>query len=434
MGAEPAPAPAETPAAALAQESAAMAEPAAAVPMPERVNIPLLLEMLMLPEEDDMGDTPILIAARGAYTMPTAARMQLMEPLLRDFLTQGSNPLHENKSGCNAIFYLSGIPDFYKQLLAEDLLPRELALRIPHEEGALLRYARLRNSQAFLAKSIGSREYLTRRYCSPAFTRVERLVRNYLAASSINRIPAGALSDCLAFMHLADASGAEAFVNSLPLWEHGEHFLEEIPAHVLATLHSMGWKVNPGLLRKALHKLGTLLPVSKDDMIECAASVPMSAILEMLTQQEGTGAMPELQQYAEAFDPDIVHTALALQMKLRGIPRPWEPGFSKFNTPELVQIRDTLRVDAAIRRGHMDRLSAADFTTAAALLRQHNMPRHAEMMEGIVEGDTVILRPELRPTFRTRYEELRETSPQVSLLRYLMSHPVLQPQTKEEQP
>ena len=50
------------------------------------------------------------------------------------------------------------------------------------------------------------------------------------------------------------------------------------------------------------------------------------------------------------------------------------------------------------------------------------MPHHAEMMEAIVEGDTISLRPELRPAFRTRYEELRETAPHVALLRYLMEH------------
>jgi hypothetical protein len=50
------------------------------------------------------------------------------------------------------------------------------------------------------------------------------------------------------------------------------------------------------------------------------------------------------------------------------------------------------------------------------------MPLHADMLEGIVDGDRVILRPELRPAFRTRYEELREAAPQDSLLRYLMEH------------
>lgn len=394
--------------------------------------LPTLLDALYLPEEDTQGDTLLIAAARAAYSMPSAARVQLMEPLLLNMLKRDCDPLHENSAGCNAVFYLAGMPEFYQRLCSENLLPRELALRIPHEEGALLRYMRLRNNQALLSKSAGSHQYLTRRYCTPALERAQRLVQNYLGATSVSRIPAGALSDCLTFMHLASPQAAEGFINSLTLWEHGEHFLEEIPAHLLSTLHSMGWNVNPALLRKALHKLGTLLPVSKDDMIECAASAPMSKILEMLSNREGMGAMPELQQYAAAFDPEIVHTALALQMKLKGLPRPWEAEFSRLTAPELVEIREALQADAAIRHGRMDSLSGSQLTAAGAVLRKHGMPRHADMMEGIVEGDQVILRPELRPAFRTRYEELREAAPHVVLLRFLMEHEELLKPAEEQ--
>lgn len=384
--------------------------------------LPALLDELYLPEENSQGDTLLITAARAAYAMPSAARIQLMEPLLLQLLKQGYDPLHENKLGCNAVFYLAGMPEFYQRITAENLLPRELSLRIPHEEGALLRYMKQRNNQALLSKSAGSHNYLTRRYCTPALERAQRLLQNYLGATTVSRIPEGALGDCLTFMHLASPQAAEGFINSLTLWEHGEHFLEEIPALLLDTLHSMGWKVDPTLLRKALHKLGTLLPVSKDDMIECAASAPMSKILEMLTQREGIGAMPELQQYAAAFDPEIVHTALALQMKLKGIPLPWDATFARLSSPDLQEIRDALRADAAIRRGRMDSVTGAQLLAAAAIIRKHGMPKHAEMMEGIVENEQIILRPELRPAFRTRYEELRESAPQVEMLRFIMNH------------
>lgn len=414
----------------LAGGITAAQEPLAA---PRTVNLPALFEYLPVPDEDNQGDTLLIAAARAAYEMPTEARTRLMEPLLISMLQHGCDPLHENKAGCNAVFYLAGIPDFHQKLQAAELLPRELALRIPHEEGALLRYMRLRNDQALLARAAGSRDYLTRRYCAPAFARAERLMRNYMGAHSLSQIPPTAMADILAFMHLANEARAEAFVNSLPLWEHGEHFLEEIPAHLLKTLHSMGWRVDGKLLRIALHKLGSMLPVSKDDMIECDASLPMSDILRMLTHMEGTGALPELQQYAAAFDPGIVHTALALQMQLKGLPLPWEPAFFHLHNPELEEIRLALQVDAAIRHGRMARLDAAQVMRAAALLRRHNMPRHAGMMEDIVEGDRIILRPELRPAYRTRYEELREDAPHVALLRYLMQHEeLLRPQPTGE--
>lgn len=395
------------------------AEPA---PTPAELVSRLLDSVSYMQDADCMGDTMLIKAARGAYNMPSATRAQLFDPFIISLLNQGHDPLQENKAGCNAVFYLAGIPDLYRKLNEQNLLPRELALRIPHEEGALLRYMKLRNNQALLAKAAGSREYLTRRYCTPALLRTERLVRSYLGATTLSRIPEGALANCLAFMYQANPDFANRFVNSLPVWEHGEHFLEEIPAHLLATLRSMDWQVDPTLLRNALHKLGSMLPVSKDDMIECAASAPMSHILEMLTRREGEGALPELQQYAAAFDPEIVHTALALQMKLKGLPLPHEPRFARFTAPELVEIRDAILVDAAIRYGRMEQLSAHQLTAAAAALRKHQMPHHAEMMEAIVEGDTISLRPELRPAFRTRYEELRETAPHVALLRYLMEH------------
>lgn len=411
--------------AAILATHVAVGEQTGAAPQPQpqpAVDLPLLLDTLMLPEENENGDTLLISLARAACAMPSAGRVQLMEPLLYHLLQQGCDPLHENKSGCNAVFYLAGMPEFYQRISQANLLPRELALRIPHDEGALLRYMRLRNNQALLSRSAGSHSYLTRRYCTPALERAQRLVQNYLGAASLSEIPEGALGDCLTFMHLGSPQAAEGFINSLTLWEHGEHFLEEIPAHLLKSLHSMGWRVDPVLLRKALHKLGSMLPVSKDDMIECAASAPMSRILEMLTQREGTGAMPELQQYAAAFDPEIVHTALALQMKLKGLPLPWDAEFARISTPELVEIREALRVDAAIRYGHMDQLSAPQVRAAATLLRQHNMPRHATMLEDMLDGDVIALRPELRPAYRTRYEEIREDAPHVALLRYLMEH------------
>lgn len=399
---------------------------AAAEPVPTAQPAPALEALIhgvdYLLEEDREGDTLLLTLSRAAYDMPSASRAQLLDPCIKELLRQGHDPLHENKAGCNAVFYLAGIPELYQQLQAENLLPRELALRIPYDEGALLRYMKLRNNQLSLARATGSRDYLVRRYCQPAYARAERLVRSYVGATTLSRLPESAMETCLTFMLLAQPSAAEEFINSLTFWEHGEHFLEEIPAHLLSTLHHMQWRVDPARLRSSLAKLETLLPVSKDDMIECAASVPMSRILEMLTRQEGAAALPDVQRCAAAFDPEIVHTALLLQMKLQGLPHPGESAFNQLTAPEVIEIREALVADAAIRHGNMDQLTARQLTATAAILRKHEMPRHADMMEGIVEGEEIVLRPELRPAFRTRYEELREDSPHVKLLRYLMEH------------
>lgn len=373
-------------------------------------------------EGNEQDETLLVKLSRAAHDMPTGTRIQLLDPLIKELLRLGHDPLEENEQGCNAVFYLAGIPELYQQLLAENMLPRELALRIPHDEGALIRYMRLRNNQLSLARATGSREYLVRRYCAPAYARAERLMRSFMGASTLTRLPDDSLTDCLKFMLLANPQAARNFINSLTYWEHGEHFLEEIPAHLLATLHQLEWPVAPAQLRRGLDKLSTLLPESKDDMIECAASVPMARILDMLTRAEGQGAMPELEKFSTAFDPEIVHSALMLQMKLQGIPRPGDEAFNAITTPEIVEVRDALAVDEAIRKGHMEQLTAARLTQAAEVLRKHQMPKRAEMMTGIVEDDHVALRPELRPAFRTRYEELREESPHVVLLRYLIAH------------
>lgn len=386
-------------------------------------------------EEGPQGNTPLLIASKAAYHAPSAGGARILFPLVNNLLSEGCDPLHENKSGCNAVYYIAGIPELYKQLSEQQLLPRELALRIPHDEGALLRYMRLRNNQALLARAAGSQDYLARRYCTPAYARAERLLRNYLGAAALSRIPQNAMADTLSFMHLANPEQASNFINSLTLWEHGEHFLEEIPAQLLHTLNSLEWQVAPGLLKKALHKLGSMLPVSKDDMIECAASAPMACILEMLTRQEGQGALPELERYAAAFDPEIVHKALALQMKLKGLPRPWEPEFSQFTSPEVLEIRLAIHVDFLVRYNHMEQLSASSIRSAADAFRKHAMPKHADMLESIIDGERIILRPELRPAFRTRYEELKEEAPHVVMLRYLMQHEeLLRVPGKEAQP
>lgn len=395
------------------------AEPA---PVPQ-YTLPQTLDAISWLLEPDQEENSLLLSlSKAAYKMPSAARMQLLDPLIIELLRLGHDPLEENKQGCNAVFYLAGIPELYRQLESENLLPRELALRIPHEEGALLRYMKLRNKQLELAKAGGSREYLVRRYCAPAYPRAERLLRSYMGATSIARVPNEALLDCLSFMRLANPVRASRFINSLTYWEHGEHFLEEMPANLLATLHQMNWKIDPAQLRRGLEKLATLLPVSKDDMIECAASVPMSRLLDMLTLQEGMAALPDLEKYAAAFDPEIVHTALMLQMKLQGLPYPGSSEFSQLTNPTILEISKALEADSAIRHGNMEKLTAQQLLEAAEILRKYNMPNHAEMMCGIVEDNQIILKPELRPTFRTRYEELREESPHVSLLRYLIEH------------
>lgn len=406
----------------LCAATAAAAEP----PVSSAVDIPRLWQNLPYPPPATNGDTLLLELCRTASLAPETARNRLLHPLITSMLANGADALAENKAGCNAMFYISGTPQLLESLRTENLLPPELVIRIPYEENPLLRYIRTRNAQSQLATTPGSKDYFIRRYCTPAYTRAADLVQRYLSAESTRSIPRGALGEALNMMHLGNPSEAENYINQLPLWEHGEHFLEEIPALLLSTLHGMDWRVAPGQLRLALQKLATMLPTTKDDMIDCNAATPMSLLMEMLVRTEGKAALPDLRHYATVFDPGVVHAALIQQVKLQGAPLPWEQqGLPTQPTDDLT---NALLADHHLRHANHPALTPDMLLRAAEYLRTHNMPEHATIMANMVENNHLITTPAALPTIAEHYSELKEQAPMVTLLRLL-----LQPTDTEEQ-
>lgn len=364
------------------------------------------------------GDTPLLQLCRAAATANAEARPPLQQSI-EELLRKGADALSENSEGCNALFYLCALPDFKKELEGKKLLPRELALRIPHDDAQLQRYMKLRLAQAELCPAEGSRDYLVRRYCAPAFGRAQARLAAYLAAGSLYRIPQDGMKTTLSFMLLADDQKARAYVNDLILWQHGEHFLEEIPAAFLQDLYTLNWHVNPGKLRLALQKLNSMLPKTQEDMIDCYASVPMARLLELLVSHERANALPDLKQYAKSYDPDLVQACLRLQLKLNNITPPDELPEPPADA-EQAAMREALLADAALHRGSLDGLTPATLQHAAAYLQQKGLTQHAEIISGLLEDGEIIVTDSSMPAVRALYEDLQEQRPRVVLLKRLL--------------
>ncbi len=399
---------------------AALAPMAAAAPQPraELSGAALLAPYLLQQSSDSAGDTAIIRLCRAA-ALGDEQTQRYLEPLIAQLLAGGADAMEENAEGCHAYFYLHDCPELLARLQKKQLLQAEPLLRIPHDEKAFLRYLNARTAQAPHATGKGSKDYLIRRYCEPAYPRAELKLRIYLNSGSLYRIPQGALTTCLAFMRLTDPERAYAFVNNLPVWLHGEHFLEELPAALLNSLTELQWKVNPGKLRLALEKLNSMLPATQGDMIDCFAAEPMGQLLELLVYQEGERALPDLQRYAQSFDPELVQVTLRLQLRLKGITLPDELDEAP-EDPKQQQLREALQTDSALHRG-----AAADFQPEVLLrvadyLAQIGLPEHAEIIGSMVEEGELIVTEASLPSVRARYEELREERPRVRLLRRLL--------------
>lgn len=383
---------------------------------------PTVEELMAFRPAEATGDTQLLWLCGLVANNPSA--LPALRPMIEEQLRRGADVSLENTEGCNALFYLHSRPELLQELQQRKLIPaQEAAPVIPAKERELAAYMNKRVHQASLAPTPGSRSYLINRYCKPAARPARALFRRYMNAESLRRLPAGAIGDCIAFLRLAAPEEAYALIDSLTLWQHGEHFLEEIPDALLAALCEQEWPVSPGRLRQALHKLDSMLPASAEEMIDCDAAAPMAHLLTMLVQQEGERALPDLKKYEKSRDPELSQCSLRLQLKLKGLTPPDE---ADEVTAELHPLREALLADAALHHGTAEELTAERLQQAVICLRQHNLPQHAQLLEDMLtpDGDSNVTEDTL-PSLRVRYEEMKEKSPRTVLLRYLKEHPEL---------
>lgn len=388
--------------------------------------------------EDAAGNTLLL---RLAAVMDSDARYEAdadfrkeLQATVIELLQNGADALKENNAGCNAVFYLYSDPTFTAKPEVQKLLPRELTLRIPHEENALLRYMQLRVAQAKCCRHSECLQYLRRRYCKPAYTRVQERVSGYLRAETAAGIPAGAFRDSLAFLRLADEEKADAFVENLPYWEHGEHFLEEIPERLLAALQELRWDVAPEKVEAALRKLETMLPTDEGDMIDCYAAYPMGVLLEMLARSDREKTSALLGRYSGSADPELAYTALKLLLQQAQLPLP-EPGSLSEHldlsagVEALPEVQKTLLecavADDAMRRGTPTNLTPELLERVQNVYRTEGLTEYADILSTLTDETGVITDKEMLQTACRAYREGETRPPRLSMARYILEHPEL---------
>ena len=168
--------------------------------------------------KDSHGNTPLLWLC-SSIEMDYRYRhdehyAKAVDSAFAELLRHGADSMRENNHGCSAVFYLQSKPELLKKLQQENLLPKELSMRIPYDTLALMRYMKLRVKQAAYTSHEECLQYLSRKYCAPAYDRVEQKLDEYLNSESRNKIPEGAIEYGLAFLRLADSARAEAYVNN----------------------------------------------------------------------------------------------------------------------------------------------------------------------------------------------------------------------------
>lgn len=385
---------------------------------------------------DMKGNTPLLLLAstlekNSLYTSDESFRQALREAITL-LLQNGADALAENNAGCNAVFFLHSDPQFMLELSRLKLIPKELAIRIPHEDSALSRYMQLRIAQAGYSTNPFCLDYLKRRYCKPAYSRVRERLELFLAAETSSHIPVGAMQDTLAFLRMADEKSITDFVNKLPLWEHGEHFLEEIPERLLVALCELQWEVETDNLKKALRKLESMLPVEEGDMIDCYAAYPMGQILEMLSRQDAAATTELLQQYTASPDPDMAYTAYKLLLQQQKLPLP-EPGplCEKLNLsggidalpPEQKKLLECTIVDEAMRKDNIQNISPAMAERVCNYFREMKLDAYADIVDSVLGENRIITPEEGLYEACSTYREGRTAPPRLILARFILEHP-----------
>ncbi|MDO5470584.1 MAG: hypothetical protein Q4F38_04710 [Akkermansia sp.] len=399
----------------------------------------LLGEGAKVDEQDTAKNTPLLqlsTALEHDYRYTTDPHYAAaVDEAITLLLKNGANVLHENEAGCNAAFFLQSKPRLLQQLTDAGLLPKKLAVRIPHQYAAFGRYMRKRVAQAGLTRHEASRQYLISTYCAPAYEQAEAQL-HAIIANEDTRKQTAEISELLAFMRLADEKKANNYVHALRYWEHGEHLLEEVPSRVLQALNELEWKVNSKSLRKALRKLDSMLPGSPDEMIDCFAAQPMGILLAMLARNEGEKALPTIRKYCNCDEADLASTAYGLLLNSNGLPAPTpEALMERFAamgikspeelTPEQRRIYECAVVDAALRSGDISAVTAEMAQHARKAFADMKLPRHAEIVGRLLQGNALTTDSYTIQATHHSYIEQPPPAPRMYMARYILEHPAL---------
>lgn len=396
----------------------------------------LLQSGLNINAQDTEGNTPLLLLCRALELDYRYNRdqhyAQAVDAAIILLLQHGADFMHENRKGCNAVFFFQSKPELLDKLTQQKLISKELAVRIPSEPLALARYVELRINQVQCSKHKACKDYLVRRYCAPAYDRVQKKLVGYLSEESAKRIPKNGIRDSLIFIHLADEERAAAYVESLIYWEHGEHFIEDIPMEVLRTLHETYWDIDTKLLYSALDRLNSLMPREGEDMISCNSAQPIKLVLEMLERQEGINIVPLLQQYTTSRDPDVAYQAYRLMLRQNNLPEPTPLQFEQYynitpdNTIILTEqqrrIYECARVDEAMRNADIHKVSLKEIQQAMLYMKEMGVTKHAAILARIIKNGNISTDTYLLKEAYIRYKELVSPAPRAAMARYIFDH------------
>lgn len=391
-----------------------------------------------LKNTDKKGNTALILLAMAVesdsrYKADEAFRKALHDSIIL-LMQNGADCLTENNAGCNALFFLHSSPELIQTLNQLKLIPRELTIRIPHEDIALSRHMQLRLAQAGYSTNPFSLDYLNRRYCKPAYPRVLERFKTYMAAETSSLIPTGALQDTLAFLRMADEQAVTDYINKLTLWEHGEHFLEEIPERLLVALCELNWDVKEENLRAALSKLESMLPVDEGDMIDCYAAYPMGKLLEMMARKDEGRTQALLEKYTTSRDPDMAYTAYRILLQQKKLPLP-EPGSLSEHLnlsggieslpDEQKRVLECAIVDDAMRHGNLEGITPQMVQRVQGYFSDMKLNSFANILSSILGENRIITPEEGLNEACSDYREEHSTSPRIVLARYILEHPDL---------
>lgn len=396
----------------------------------------LLQSELNINTTDSEGNTPLLLLSRTIeldYRYNRDAHFaRAVDAAFVLLLKHGADFMHENRKGCNAVFFLQSKPELLERLMQQKLISKELAIRIPNEPLALARYIELRINQVHCSKHQACKDYLIRRYCAPAYERVQKKLVAYLSEEAAKRIPKNAIRNCLIFIHLADKAKADEYVEQLIYWQHGEHFIEDIPMEVLKTLHENYWDIDTAHLYCALGRLNSLMPREGEDMISCNAALPIKLILEMLERQEGAAIIPLLQQYATSRDPEVAYQAYRLLLRQNNLPVPEPKVFEDFfnispaDTAALSLQQNRIyvcaRVDEAMRNGCIQQISVQEIRQSITYMSEMGVTKHAAILAKLIKTGSICTDARLLKEAYIRYRELVSPAPRAVMGRYIYEH------------
>ena len=177
----------------------------------------LLTEGAKADEQDSQRNTPLLqlcASLEHDYRYTTDPHFAAaIDEAITTLLQHGANILHENDQGCNAAFFMQSKPALLKRLTEAGLMPKKLAVRIPHGNAAFSRYIRKRVEQARQTRHEACRQYLIETYCTPAYEKAEGRLQDIIVNEDTRKQTAD-ISELLAFMRLADKKRALQYVHN----------------------------------------------------------------------------------------------------------------------------------------------------------------------------------------------------------------------------